>query len=223
MKQGKYAAPVRRRRRRNTLKPMLIAMAVVLLLGCVTGGTLAWLTSTTGPVTNTFTVGDINIELTESEDLDLKMIPGYTITKDPKVTVKANSEACYLFVKIDESENLDDYIAYAVDTGWTKMTEVAGVDNVWYIEITSNTTADTYYPILAAGSITESNVTYSWTDNQVLVKPTVTKEMMDALDKADAVQPTLTFQAAAVQYFKNNTESFTVAEAYAQAFPTTTP
>lgn len=220
MKQGKYAAPVRRRRRRNTLKPMLIAMAVVLLLGCVTGGTLAWLTSTTGPVTNTFTVGDINITLDETTS-DYKMIPGYTITKDPKVTVKAGSEACYLFVKIDESATLDDYIAYAVDTDWTKMDQVPGVDNVWYIEITSNTTADTYYPILAAGSITESNVTYSWTDNQVLVKPTVTKGMMDNLNKADAVQPTLTFQAAAVQYNKNNTTEFTVADAYALAFTTT--
>ena len=98
MKQGKYAAPVRRRRRRNTLKPMLIAMAVVLLLGCVTGGTLACLTSTTGAVTNTFTVGDINITLDETTS-DYKMIPGYTIAKDPKVTVAANSEKCYLFVK----------------------------------------------------------------------------------------------------------------------------
>lgn len=215
MKQGKYAAPVRRRRRRNTLKPMLIAMAVVLLLGCVTGGTLAWLTSTTEAVTNTFTVGDINITLDETTS-DYKMIPGYTIAKDPKVTVKAGSEACYLFVKIDESETLDSYIAYAVDAGWTKMDQVPGVDNVWYREINSKTTADTDYPILAAGSITVSDVTYSWAANQVLVKPTVTKGMMDDLNKTGAVQPTLTFKAAAVQYNKTNGNAFTVDEAYAQ-------
>ena len=89
MKQGKYAAPVRRRRRRNTLKPMLIAMAVVLLLGCVTGGTLAWLTDKTDEVINTFTTSDINITLTETDAVNnaasFKMIPGYTITKAPKV------------------------------------------------------------------------------------------------------------------------------------------
>lgn len=216
MKQGKYAAPVRRRRRRNTLKPMLIAMAVVLLLGCVTGGTLAWLTSTTDPVTNTFTVGDINIELKESENLDLKMIPGYTIAKDPKVTVKAGSEACYLFLKIDESSTLNQYIAYAVDSGWTKMTEVTGVNNVWYRTIASATTADADYPILAAGTTTVGEVNYSWAANQVLVKPTVTKGMMDDLNKTGAVQPTLTFKAAAVQYNKTNGNAFTVDEAYAQ-------
>ena len=206
------------------MKKKILALTLVfaLALALGIGGTVAWLTATTDSVVNTFTVGDINITLAETAT-DFKMVPGNEIAKDPKVTVKANSEACYLFVKIDESENLDDYIAYAVDTGWTKMTEVAGVDNVWYREITTKTTADTDYSILAAGSTKVGEVDYSWTANQVLVKPNVTKGMMEALGQDNAVQPTLTFQAAAVQYNKNNTTEFTVAEAYAQAFPTTTP
>ena len=203
MKQGKYAAPVRRRRRRNTLKPMLIAMAVVLLLGCVTGGTLAWLTSTTDPVTNTFTVGDINIELTESENLDLKMIPGYTIAKDPMVTVKANSEKCYLFVKLTKSNNFDSFMTFETATGWNAVSGQTGV----------------YYRIVeASGSDQDFDVLEN---NQVSVLETVTKPDMNALSSNN--YPTLTVQAAAVQFNKNNTESFTVAEAYAQAFPTTTP
>ena len=203
MKQGKYAAPVRRRRRRNTLKPMLIAMAVVLLLGCVTGGTLAWLTSTTGEVINTFTVGDINIELTESENLDLKMIPGYTIAKDPKVTVKANSEKCYLFVKLTKSNNFDSFMTFETATGWNAVSGQTGV----------------YYRIVeASGSDQDFDVLEN---NQVSVLETVTKPDMNALSSNN--YPTLTVQAAAVQFNKNNTESFTVAEAYAQAFPTTTP
>lgn len=203
MKQGKYAAPVRRRRRRNTLKPMLIAMAVVLLLGCVTGGTLAWLTSTTGEVINTFTVGDINIELTESENLDLKMIPGYTIAKDPMVTVKANSEKCYLFVKLTKSNNFDSFMTFETATGWNAVSGQTGV----------------YYRIVeASGSDQDFDVLEN---NQVSVLETVTKPDMNALSSNN--YPTLTVQAAAVQFNKNNTESFTVAEAYAQAFPTTTP
>lgn len=204
MKQGKYAAPVRRRRRRNTLKPMLIAMAVVLLLGCVTGGTLAWLTSTTGEVVNTFTVGDINITLDETTS-DYKMIPGYTIAKDPKVTVAANSEKCYLFVKVTESTNFGDYMTYEMASGWTA---VDGTTGVYYRVVETSTSAQDFSVLK---------------DNQVTVKDNVTKTMMDNITKGTATAPTLTFQAAAVQYNKNNTTEFTVAEAYAQAFPTTAP
>lgn len=201
MKQGKYAAPVRRRRRRNTLKPMLIAMAVVLLLGCVTGGTLAWLTATTDEVTNTFTVGDIDITLDETTS-DYKMIPGYTIAKDPKVTVAANSEKCYLFVKVTESTNFGDYMTYEMASNWTAVDGATGV----YYRVVEPSTSEQKFSVLK--------------DDQVSVLGTVTKA---AMETANASKPTLTFQAAAVQFNKNNTESFTVAEAYAQAFPTTTP
>lgn len=212
MKQGKYAAPVRRRRRRNTLKPMLIAMAVVLLLGCVTGGTLAWLTSTTGAVTNTFTVGDINIELTETWNLDTdndnendswqgKMIPGHTIAKDPMVTVKANSEKCYLFVKLTKSNNFDSFMTFGTATGWT---EVPGQNGVYY-RIVEASGSDQYFYVLE--------------NNQVSVRGTVTKGDMNAL--TGSTYPTLTVQASAVQYFKNNNATdnyFTVADAYDMAF-----
>ena len=201
MKQGKYAAPVRRRRRRNTLKPMLIAMAVVLLLGCVTGGTLAWLTDKTDEVTNTFTVGDINITLDETTS-DYKMIPGYTIAKDPKVTVEANSEKCYLFVKVTESTNFGDYMTYEMASGWTAVDGTTGV----YYRVVEPSTSEQKFSVLK--------------DDQVSVLGTVTKA---AMETANASKPTLTFQAAAVQFNKNNTTEFTVAEAYAQAFPTTAP
>ena len=201
MKQGKYAAPVRRRRRRNTLKPMLIAMAVVLLLGCVTGGTLAWLTSTTNPVTNTFTVGDINIDLAETTS-DYKMIPGYTIAKDPKVTVKANSEKCYLFVKVTENIGIteydfDDYISYTIDSSWTEVdsTRYPGV----YYQIVDSATGDQEFTVLAGDKVT--------------VNDTVTKDMMNKLGTDTTKYPTLTFQAAAVQYNKNNTTKFEVTDA----------
>lgn len=212
MKQGKYAAPVRRRRRRNTLKPMLIAMAVVLLLGCVTGGTLAWLTSTTGEVVNTFTVGDINIELKETWNYDSdgkegpdswrgKMIPGYTIAKDPKVTVKANSEKCYLFVKLTKSDNFDSFMTFEMATDWT---EVPGQNGVYY-RIVERSGSDQNFYVLE--------------NNQVSVRGTVTKSDMNAL--TSSTYPTLTVQASAVQFFKNNNatdNNFTVAEAYAMAF-----
>ena len=98
-------------------KGWLSVVALVLVLCCAVGGTLAWLTDTTDPVTNTFTVGDIDIDLTESDHLDLKMIPGRTITKDPKVTVKAGSEACWLFVKVQKSANFADFLTCDMAVG----------------------------------------------------------------------------------------------------------
>ncbi len=198
MKNGKYS-----KRRGVASKTLVLALAVMLIVGATIGGTVAWLTAQTPSVTNTFTVGDINIELTESENLNLKMVPGNTITKDPKVTVKAGSEACWLFVKVEESSVLDTYITYTVDSGWTQLKDANGKD-----------VAGVYYREVAATAADSFDVL---TGNQVSVKTDVTKQMMNALKAEGATQPTLTFTAYAVQ--KDNINS--AAEAWAVANPTT--
>lgn len=186
-------------------KTFVLLLALVLIAGAAVGGTLAWLTATTDEVTNTFTTSNIEIELDESDNLDLKMIPGWTIAKDPKVTVKANSEKCYLFVKIEKSSNFDNFMTYemAVDSNgtaiWTELTGVNGVNGVYYRVVDASTT-DQEFAVLK--------------DNQVTVKDTVTKADMEALKAADATLPTLTFTAYASQYMKNNTAPFTAAEAW---------
>lgn len=161
-------------------KGWLSVVALVLVLCCTVGGTLAWLTDTTDPVTNTFTVGDIDIDLAESEDLDLKMIPGKTITKDPKVTVKAGSEACWLFVKVEKSANFADFLTYEMADGWTALT---GEDGVFWREVGA-VTADTFFAVLKG--------------NKVTVQNTVTKEMLQGV-KEGTERPTLAFTAYAVQ------------------------
>ena len=161
-------------------KGWLSVVALVLVLCCAVGGTLAWLTDKTDPVTNTFTVGDIDIDLTESEDLDLKMIPGRTITKDPKVTVKAGSEACWLFVKVERSANFADFLTYEMADGWTALD---GVDGVFWREVGA-VTADTFFEVLKG--------------NKVTVQNTVTKEMLQGV-KEGTERPTMTFTAYAVQ------------------------
>ncbi len=160
--------------KKNTL---LLALSLTLIFGIVVGGTIAWLQDSTDPVTNTFTVGDIDIELTESSDLDLKILPGKTITKDPKVTVKADSEACWLFVKIDKV-NWSDKLTYEIADGWTAL---SGVDGVYYREVPA-TTADTNFPVLK--------------NDQVVCASTLTKSDLEAMKTA---QPKLTFTAYAVQ------------------------
>lgn len=159
-------------------KKVLSIVAVVLVLCCAIGGTLAWLTDKTDPVVNTFTVGDINIELTETTT-NYKMVPGNTISKDPKVTVKANSEACWLFVKVEKSANFDSFMTYDMADGWTELPSVTGV---YYREVAA-TTAATDFSVLKGDSVS--------------VKDTVTKADLNALTQNTF--PTLTFTAYAVQ------------------------
>jgi len=168
------------------MKKTLIAVVLTLVVClCAFGTTLAFLMDKTDPVVNTFTVGNVDITLTETDATagtgnlikSFKMVPGSDIAKDPKVTVVGGSEACYLFVKIDESANLDDFITYAVATGWTELE--AGV----------------YYRNVAAAA--ENQEFSVLAGDKVTVKDTVTKDQMDAI--TDVTKPTLTFTAYAVQ------------------------
>lgn len=172
-------------------KTLALVLALTLLVAGVVGGTLAWLTDQTAEVKNTFTVGDINIGLTETT-ADYKMVPGNTIAKDPTVTVQANSEACWLFVQVTKSENLDTFITYAIAEGWTELQ-----DGVYYREVPASA-ADQTFSVLAGNTVT--------------VKSDVTKTMLKTA-KTDA--PTLTFKAYAVQ--KDNVAS--ASDAWAKVNP----
>ena len=116
------------------------------------------------------------------------MVPGNKIAKDPKVTVKANSEACWLFVKVEKSDNFDKFMTYGIADGWTALD---GEDGVYYREVTSSTT-DTEYYVLSG--------------NLVTVKDSVTKEDFAGLK---GTMPTLTFTAYACQ--KDNVSTATQA------------
>lgn len=177
-------------------RTMALLAAVLLVVGVAIGGTLAWLTATSDTVVNTFTTSDIKIELKEDTGTEYKMIPGYTIEKDPKVKVLAGSEACYLFVKLEKSENFDNYMTYGMADGWTELTGVSGISGVYYREV-ENSAIGTEYSVLNG--------------NQVTVKGTVTTTDMKA---AETNKPTLTVRAYASQLYKNNTDKFTAAEAW---------
>ena len=162
-------------------KMIIVIAAAVLLFTCVIGGTFAWLVDKTATVTNVFTVGDINIELTESANLDLKMMPGKTIAKDAQVIVKANSEACWLFVKVEKENDVDAYITYAIDAGWTALTD--GTDGIYYRQVAAANTPQHFFVLK---------------DQQVVVKETVTKADLEAV-AADASRIQLNFTAYAIQ------------------------
>lgn len=200
----------------NGWKAAIAGMSVTAMICCAVCGSMAWLMDTTAPVTNTFTASKVEVKLEETTS-GYKMIPGWTIAKDPKVTVAADSEDCYVFIEVDESEGFDDYMAYAIDTTiWTAGTGTGGdgiPTNVYYRKVMKSDTTKTF-GILAGGSYTMTGVgTFTWAANQVLVLPTVTEAMMEA---AETNQPTLKFKAHAVQLYKSNNAEFTAAEAWGQ-------
>lgn len=181
MRRTSRARRAQQRKRRNRRIALTLCVMFVVLAASI-GGTVAWLTAETDTITNTFTAGDINITLTETTGFSYKMVPGSTITKDPKVTVKADSEDCYLFVKIEESTNakFSDFMTYEIDnTVWSPLTGVSGVY---------------YRTVLAANTVKAFDVLKG---NKVTVKEGVTKAQLNALTKE--TYPTLTFTAYAVQ------------------------
>lgn len=153
-------------------------LSAALIVCATVAGTLAWLTDKTEPVVNTFTVGDINIELKETTGETYKMVPGIELVKDPAVTVKAGSEACWLFVKVDKSVNFDGFMTFEMADGWIALSGHAGV----YYRNVDATNADTGFDVLK--------------DKKVMVRDTVTKT---DLEGAKTNAPTLTFTAYAVQ------------------------
>lgn len=189
MRKGKFE--------RSGSKALVMILAVILVLGSVIGGTMAWLVAASDEVVNTFTYGDINIDLDETDsdedgnpdENDYEMMPGQDIAKDPKVTVKADSEENWLFVKLEKSENFDDFLTYTIGEGWTQLYDAEGneVEGVYY-RFQAETTEDVTYSILK--------------DDQVTVLPSVTKEMLNELDAVEGEEtyPTLTVTAYAVQY-----------------------
>ena len=199
------------RRRSVGMKTFVAMLALVLVIGCAVGGTIAWLTAQTDPVVNTFTYGDINIELTETkpENQQAKIIPGVDIEKDPKVTVKANSEACWLFVKVEETGTfVDNKVTYSIADGWTQGDGTNIPANVYYREVNA-VTADTSFYVLKGST--------EYPHGVVTVSGELTKADVNSITAEN--QPKLTFTAYAVQ--KDGIDD--AATAWTKANPTTNP
>ena len=177
------------RRRSVGMKTFVAMLALVLVIGCAVGGTVAWLVSSTNAVVNTFTYGDINITLTETTGNAYKIIPGVDINKDPKVTVEEDSEACWLFVKVEEEGTfVDDKVTYSIATGWTRGDGTNIPANVYYREVNA-VTADTRFYVL------KGNTEYP--NGVVTVSEDLTKAEVNSITAEN--QPKLTFTAYAVQ------------------------
>lgn len=190
--------PGKRRHISGAGRMIAAALLILVIVSVTVAGTIAWLTDRSSELKNTFTYGDINIDLTETDTgidkddnaltNDYLMLPGQTITKDPKVTVKADSVDNWLFVKLEKSGDFDNFLTYSMANGWTQLTDTGGraVEGVFYRE-TAGSEKDQEFPVIM--------------NNTVSVKESVTKDMLNALDSDDdnVTYPTLRITAYAVQ------------------------
>lgn len=195
-------------------KSIALLMALVLVVGGVIGGTVAWLIAAPQTVTNTFTVGAIEIELHETLNAKsdstvskndiwtAQLVPGTTYAKDPKVAVIAPTNVdSYLFVQLDKVNNPDTYLDYTLNLeGWKA---VGGKSNAWYREVPK-------------AQVVEAKKYESYWNLISGNKVTVKKDLVES--EMPTLEPQLTFKACAVQ--KDN---LTVEEAWAIADPLLNP
>ena len=118
-------------KKNNLTKALLLMLGAVALVCVSVFSTIAYL-SESAAVSNTFTVGNVSIEMFESpvgtdgqintdaekgttkeqfqaataytkktsDGNSYHLVPGKTFDKDPSVYVKADSEDCYIFIKV---------------------------------------------------------------------------------------------------------------------------
>ena len=156
-------------------KALLMSLCAVLLVAASVLGTMAYLTDSKD-VKNTFTVGNVAITMDETDVDDstpnkerdqansYKLLPGHTYTKDPIIHVDANSEDCYLFVKVDnqiaaiEADGNTTVAAQMAAKGWKA---VEGKDGIYVyvgttaapVAVKANNNVTVFEQLVIAGTV----------------------------------------------------------------------
>ena len=194
-------------------KALLLSLCAVLLVVASVMGTMAYLTSS-DTVTNTFTVGKVQITLDEAAvNLDgtpiegaarvkqnsYKLLPGHTYNKDPMVTVLKGSESSYvkMTVTFSKAAELDAIFA---PTGGANLTSIFnGYNSTNWIAKgnTEDTTANTrtyefwYKEAVAAP---DGDVALDALFDSITVPGTITKDQLASIEGM-----TITVNAYAIQ------------------------
>ncbi len=210
--------------RKSTKIIASLACAALLVVGSVMG-TMAYLTSQTEVVNNTFTAGKLAITLDEA-DVDVygkketedrvpaneyKLIPGHEYVKDPTVHFQPNSEEAYLFVKVDmhpgmrfvlNDKHLDGNIGIDDQiraNGWQNFKMVPGTQG-------DNYTAKIYCQKVSA-NFTDKAVDYQVFDHFVTsTTEQATKAMTDVANAGAKIQ--ITAYAVQADGFKTAEEAW---------------
>jgi predicted ribosomally synthesized peptide with SipW-like signal peptide len=147
-------------------KKTILAAAVLLLMFAV-GGAIAYFTDT-DQKTNTFTIGSVDITLTEdgwdaledANDNDIPdaaedMMPGESVTKDPLINNVSTKNDAYVFAKVEipcttivaPATTSEELFTYTANAGWTELSTAA-------VACTSGGTATHVYYYGTGGTLT---------------------------------------------------------------------
>lgn len=194
-------------------KALLLSLCAVLLVVASVMGTMAYLTSS-DTVTNTFTVGSVNIKLDEAkanpdgtlvEGADrvkansYKLLPGHTYNKDPMVTVLKGSESSYvkMTVTFTKAAELDAIFA---PTGGANLTSIFnGYDSTNWIDkgntedtVKNTRTYEFWYKDTVAAPT--ADVVLDALFDSITVPGTITKDQLATIEGM-----TITVNAYAIQ------------------------
>ena len=144
-------------------KKKTIIAALVLLLVVAVGGAIAYFTEN-NEKTNTFTIGNVDISLTEPgwvttdsdsngvPDAAENLMPGQTVTKDPTINNLSTKNAAYVFAKVvvpcTTETTPKEIFTYDVNDEWTELTSAA-------VACTNGGTATHVYYYGTSGTLTE--------------------------------------------------------------------
>ncbi len=167
--------------RTNSKKGFKSFISLLLVAAIVITGALAYLTATDSK-TNTFTVGNVAIELTEPNWVDangLNIVPGETVAKDPTIKNTGRNDAyVYAMITIPKADGVDvnengtvtsqdDYqlFTYEVNEGWTLIdskVDSGDVNNYYLYAYNTALTPDQSTPAVfdevTFGNITEGQI-----------------------------------------------------------------
>lgn len=160
--------------KKKIFKGAILVSAAILLVVASVLGTLAYLTSSSA-VSNTFTVGNVGIQMLESkvnpdgtlaspaEKVDgnsYHLQPGVRYIKDPTIIIDANSDQSYLFVKVRNDlrkveaihgEDAEDGVSGTYKTMFEQV-----IENGWiFIGRTANANVYVYKNFIGKNGVTD--------------------------------------------------------------------
>ena len=184
-------------------KKKTILAAVVLLLVFVVGGAIAYFTDT-DTKTNTFTIGNVDIDLVETQwdaltktegdpnipDAAEDMMPGEFVTKDPVIRNLSTKNPAYVFAKVEvpcsktvstPSLPTTELFTYTVNSAWTELSTaaVACTDSGTATHVYYYGTGGTLSPLAkAADASTPTAAPALFVDNKVTLLGTLKSEQI---------------------------------------------
>ena len=117
MYNGSHVSP--RKKSGRSRRPLLLLASLVLLLALAVGGTVAWLNSSSGPVTNTMSPGQVPITINETFNGATKS--GVTVTNDGNID--AYIRVAIVANAVDKDGNIiagkaPDYVSWVNTDDW---------------------------------------------------------------------------------------------------------